>query len=259
MIEVYIQGRLGNQMFQYAFARALQEKKNGEPINLCFCKFLKEKNSLQDFNVLHFYTNEKGYISLYQKMVISIFRIIRKIENINWKDRLTEQIFEFKYQKTLNFFGIYWVTQGYYKFPIKKTKNTILIGYFESAKYFETIKDQIKNEFIPKHDKIPFNYDLYEKIETTESVCLAVRRGDFVTDEHVKNVALVCTDNYYTKAITTIKKKVNNPVFFIFSNDIKWVQENMNFGNDTKIYYESENNPVWETMRLMYSCKHLNF
>jgi hypothetical protein len=108
---------------------------------------------------------------------------------------MAELLIEIRYQKFLNFFGIYWLTQGYYDFPIKNIKNTILIGYFESAKYFEIIREQIK-------------------------------------------------------------KKVKNPVFFTFSDDIEWVRNNMNFGDNTKIYYESGNDPVWEKLRLMYNCKH---
>jgi hypothetical protein len=206
--------------------------------------------------VKKFHSYGKIHPSLIQKIVIYTFIAIRKIRKINFHDRLTEQTFELRYQRILNFFGIYWLTQGYYDFPIRNTRNTILFGYFESVKYFEMIKEQITNEFTPRHDKLISNYDLYNKIEITESVCLAIRRGDYITDEHVKKVALVCTENYFYKSIEIIKKKINNPVFFIFSNDIKWVQENMNFGKGTEIYFENENNPDWETMRLMYSCKH---
>jgi len=65
----------------------------------------------------------------------------------------------------------------------------------------------------------------------------------------------VCTLDYYRRAIDVIKKKVESPTFFVFSNDIEWVRENISIpGYD--VFYESGNNPVWETFRLMYSCKH---
>jgi hypothetical protein len=253
MIELNIRGRLGNQMFQYAFARTLQEKKGGEAMNLCFGK---EGNLLQNFNVKHFYTYDKIHPSFIQKIIIFIFYKFKKIKRASIHDRMKEHLIEIRYQKVLNFFGIYWLTQGYYDFPIRNVKNTVLNGYFESERYFELIKEQIKNEFIPRHDIISINYDLYKKIETKESICVAIRRDDFITDEHVKKVAFVCTESYFYKAIEEIKRRINNPAFFIFSNDIKWVQENMDFGKETEIYFENENNPDWETMRLMYSCKH---
>lgn len=47
---------------------------------------------------------------------------------------------------------------------------------------------------------------------------------------------------------------VPDPVFIVFSNDIPWVKENLKI--DGEVYYESGRDPVWETFRLMYSCRH---
>lgn len=51
-----------------------------------------------------------------------------------------------------------------------------------------------------------------------------------------------------------MKQKVRNAKFFVFSDDIEWVKENMNFPEDS--VFESGNDPVWEKLRMMYSCKH---
>jgi hypothetical protein len=258
MIEININGRLGNQMFQYAFARALQEKKNGEPINLCF-KNMKGTdgfvNSLQYFNVNPFFSYDKIHPSFVQKLVLILFNLLRKVLKINYQNRWKEQLFELKYQRIFNFFGIYWLTQGYYDFPIRNTKSTILIGYFESSKYFEAIKEQIKKEFVPVYPKIEINLGLYEKIESTESVCITIRRGDYVSNEQVKKSSLICTEHYFYKAIKLIQEKVTNPVFFIFSDDVEFVKNNMNFESEN-VFFESGNDPLWEKLRLMYSCKH---
>lgn len=55
-------------------------------------------------------------------------------------------------------------------------------------------------------------------------------------------------------AIEKIKCIVENPVFFMFSDDIQWVRENVNTGCLT--YYEDGTDPVWEKLRLMSACKH---
>jgi hypothetical protein len=253
MININIQGRLGNQMFQYAFARAVQKQMNGEQINICFGE---DGNLLQDFCVKDFIVLDNFQLNFIQKVVIKFFLLIRRIKKITYKNRIAEHRIEIKYQKTLNFFGIYWLTQGYYDFSIKETKNTMLIGYFESSKYFSEITKQIKSEFVPKYDKLSSNYDLYKKIETSESVCLAIRRGDYIEDDYVKKVAYVCSEDYYYKAIKKIKELVTKPVFFIFSNDIEWVKEKIELNTGIEVYYEDKNNPAWETMRLMYNCKH---
>ena len=64
----------------------------------------------------------------------------------------------------------------------------------------------------------------------------------------------ICDSNYFYDAIKIIKKRIDKPVFIVFSDDIEWVKNNMNFGADT--YYESGEDPIWEKIRLMYTCKH---
>jgi len=58
----------------------------------------------------------------------------------------------------------------------------------------------------------------------------------------------------FQKAIAAIKEHVKQPVFFFFSDDINWVKNNI-ICND-ECYFEDNCNPIWECLRLMYSCKH---
>ena len=74
MIYVEMHGRLGNQMFQYAAARALQEK-NNQPIMLSFRKVIGAntegtagwENSLKYFNVkpCEYYMGKKSLVTEY--------------------------------------------------------------------------------------------------------------------------------------------------------------------------------------------------
>ena len=52
-----------------------------------------------------------------------------------------------------------------------------------------------------------------------------------------------------------MKEKLENPTFIFFSDDINWVKENIKIG-ECVCYYERGVDPVWEKLRLMYSCKH---
>lgn len=69
-----------------------------------------------------------------------------------------------------------------------------------------------------------------------------------------KKIFYVCDLEYFQRGVDYIKKHVENPVFIVFSNDIDWVKANLNIDNE--VYFESGKDPVWETFRLMYSCKH---
>ena len=65
---------------------------------------------------------------------------------------------------------------------------------------------------------------------------------------------MVCDKDYFLKAMDEAKKRISNPTFIFFSDDIEWVRENIHC--DVPCYYESGKDPVWEKLRLMYSCKH---
>lgn len=100
---------------------------------------------------------------------------------------------------------------------------------------------------------MPHNTHLYEIIRDRNSVCLAVRRGDFLNPENRKTF-LVCDVDYYQKAVDYMVSHVKDPVFIVFSNDIAWTQMHLSIPGE--VYYESGKDPVWETFRLMYSCRH---
>ena len=58
----------------------------------------------------------------------------------------------------------------------------------------------------------------------------------------------------YTPPIEAIKKNIENPVFFMFSDDIEWMKNNIH--TECVTYYEDGTDPVWEKLRLMSACKH---
>ena len=82
---------------------------------------------------------------------------------------------------------------------------------------------------------------------------MVVRRGDFMSEAN-KKIFYVCDIEYYKNAATYIKEYVENPFFIVFSNEIEWVKANLNLNGEA--IYESGKDPVWETFRLMESCKH---
>lgn len=259
MIYLSIKGRLGNQMFQYAFARALQEKL-GQEILIDWHHVINSDrnepgigyhNSLKDFNVKPFKSIEnskyKENMNLFQYIS---FRNYEKnfpfSADIAEKEKFEKLFLEKNRNKGLLFYE-----NGYYDFDLSKLpKNIFLSGYFESIKYFENIQNELKKEFIPINDKLEHNASFYKKIENSESVCVTIRRGDFVTSGFHN----VCRTEYFLQGMDIIKEKVPNAKFFIFSNDIDWLRRNVDF--KYPVVFEEGNDPVWEKLRLMYSCKH---
>ena len=93
---------------------------------------------------------------------------------------------------------------------------------------------------------------LYKKIESTNSVCVTIRRGDFLLDKFIKNF-YICTPEYFEKAIEKINSIVNDPQYIVFSDDVDWCKKNMKFPPNT--LFESGKDEIWEKLRLMYKCK----
>ncbi len=127
-------------------------------------------------------------------------------------------------------------------------------GYFEDPIYFDEIREILLAEFTPKKDLLQKNREMMCNIQQTNSICLSVRRGDFESNAEVKKLQSVCDRKYFEEAIQVIKNNVKNPVFFMFSDDIEWVKNNIYTGCVT--YYEDGTDPVWEKLRLMSACKH---
>ncbi len=249
--------RLGNQLFQYSFARNI--------MNLCSDNVLvindnaiKKKNnseqgwinSLDDFSVIPYLKDNTDMSAWYQKILLKF----------NWLYTKNKNGFElYRRQKLLsgilNKFGLYIFQDGYIPFrkPFRFVKNKILVGYFEAPEYFKDIDSSIRNELKAVKPVLEKNISMLETIQSTESICVTVRRGDFLS-ENISKDRLICTVDYYIKGIEFIKKKYPNALICFFSDDIDWVKNNIKVKGKT--LYESGNDPVWEKLRLMSSCKH---
>lgn len=261
---VEMTGRCGNQLFRYAFARYVQLKTNNPTMYLNFQNVYALSNTgngfvneLKNFKTVDFieYTkngrlllNETNFIQKFACMLNYFY--LRISQN---KTR-TEKIDVYKkMQNILNYLGIYWVREGYVPIKIHLRKKQFISGNYESKEYFNEIRDILLNELEPKFEVLQSNKDIYDSILNTDSVCISIRRGDFFNKENISSFG-VCDKNYYLNAKKIMDKKIDNPVYFIFSDDIDWCKKNL--FKDDKVFFVNQNMPVYETLRLMYSCKH---
>jgi len=255
-------GRLGNQFFRYAFARLLQKHNPGEVIiyncdeihrTYCTSGFHNE-NTLRYFNTRGVDYQDAINYSIAQYIILKIYNRFfphgGSFKSINRYDR--------KWVKVLEFFGLYFLNLGYYPFRLKKpwwVKDIIVNGSFECDRYFSEIKDELLEAFQAKEPLQEYNQELMQTIQSTKSIAISIRRGDFVDDPQIKSKYFVCDKTYYEQAISLIREKIVNPTFIFFSNDIEWVKQNIHI-EGCQCYYESGRDEQWEVMRLMSACKH---
>lgn len=136
------------------------------------------------------------------------------------------------------------------------TKEDIyLIGVFQSASPAQSVADLLKDKFKFAEFTDERNLNYKKKIESTNSVAIHVRKG--VDYQKIKWYQNTCDVEYYNNAVDYIKSHVDNPRFFVFTDNPDWVAENLK-GIDYELI---EGNPVsgWGShfdMQLMSLCKH---
>jgi hypothetical protein len=76
------------------------------------------------------------------------------------------------------------------------------------------------------------------------------------SQEIIKNFSFVniCTKDYYINAKSEIEKNIIDPHYFIFSNDMDWVKENLEFSTVTYVEDNVGQNS-WLDLYLMSKCK----
>lgn len=241
---VNVIGGLGNQMFCYAFAKALLCRHQGEV--LVDVSHFNQYN-LHDgfqideiFNVPDISIAESGHI----KKVSRYFphygrsRIMRKILPVKKTEFIEKRDYTYD-NEALNIIG-----DTYYE------------GYWQSPFYFAGIETEVKKMFtFPEAEGK--NKELELKMRNVTSVSIHVRRGDYL---NARSFVGICELEYYVQAINLIKEKVEDPVFFIFSNDVDWCYENISpllGASDREVVnHNSGANSYWD-MYLMSCCKNM--
>lgn len=243
MINLILRGGLGNQMFLYAYARLIQyHTKDTIKINLYELKKDTDGRSYALENLV-----------LTDNLVVS---------DSSLRDTIDKNIYRIKtmlYRNSPEQHGIYRNNEDENHKPhiAEKCRNKYISGNFQGWRYFSEIDDIVKKELKVKTAPSEANRKMIEEISSCNSVCLHIRRGDYINNPKWSKELNICGEEYYKKAVELIKKKTENPVFFVFSNsseDLKWIEENYNF--DADLRYVDLNNPDYEELRLMYMCRH---
>ena len=248
MIEVNIVGQLGNQLFEYACARQLQEKYGGK----IYLNTYEMRQNTPNFRLalLDFNLNEN--------VEVVSERPLKEANADNYSVKILRKFFPDLYFNMMAKKGVFvWKSARIYKpLPLlneELQKRIVLNGYWQSEKYFSDVAEILRMELTPKEPLQPQNEELYNKIKNTNSVCVTIRRGDFMNEKN-KGTFYICDNTYFRNALAYIKKCLPDCTFFGFSDDIDWVKNNMEFPGE--VYYESGVDPVWEKLRLMSACKH---
>lgn len=238
MLIIRIWEGLGNQMFQYAYARVLSQLGYSVCLDLnkayddFFVRDIRQKNrdvEIQNFNIT------LGSVDVEK---------IEKYEYLRRRSYIDKTLYEMAIRG--KWFYNFWDESQ--SGDIKRIKgNCYVKGWFQNPLYCDEIREILLKEFTPKK-KIKITNRLKELLNEGQAISIHIRRTDYVTIHNSLNW------EYYDKAMAEIKKIYSNPVFVIFSDDVMWVKDRM--PSDENCYYIDDHESLedYEQLLVMSRC-----
>lgn len=226
-INVKFSDGLGNQLFQYAAARGLLKKGDWLILNTDSYKssYLSRQFSLRNYNI----TGKEPDNKYAKKLFVP----------------------RTKLNAFIDFFGLFVLLkeQGFVLHSSLRNKMRLfntMEGYWQSDFYFKHIREELLSELTP--ERIP---EVPPYFSDNETVAVHVRRTDYLKDDRYGFLG----EGYYRDAIAFIRKKISNPLFVFFSDDLEWCKSQ--FKDLPVIFFADEN---WKEdylqLHLMSLCRH---
>jgi hypothetical protein len=208
MITARFMGRLGNQMFEYAMAKA-QAKRLGVELILDTTLFRPDHP---------FQLNQWAGVN---ERSVRGSRVTIREQGMSYNQALVDRIKD----------------------------GDVLQGYWQSEKYFDAIRDDLRETFFLKLNEE--QRELAEQIRLSVSVALHIRRGDYLQEPY-KSFHGVLGEDYYQRATSLILEREPAAKFFVFAEDPEWTSQNVKLDNRVIVQPNQEAVDIY----LMSKCKH---
>lgn len=258
---------LGNQMFQYAAGRSLSLYKR-VPHKLDISSY--EGYPLRKFELDSFFTINPQKVT---KQEITKYQITQPVKSV-WNklfpahkirfyglpyeergiNRTIVQLnerFSPAYKKRTYLEPDYHFSTYFFKTP----DDVFLIGYFMSWRYFEKFDKEIREDFTVRRDLVSHLSDIETEIRNNNSVSIHIRRSDFTSEKNALLHGVIPT-TFYKKAIQEISSRTPSPHFYVFSDDISWVKENLQTEFPLTFISNEVTKTAIEDFYLMTVCNH---
>lgn len=231
MIITRLHGRLGNQMFQYAAARALADRL-GTQVAL----------------------DTRGAVQRGEGVLTRVFNL-----PVMQPDSLPpvrhDGILRYALWRLAGQSPLFCREKGLGYNPAFETfkDDSYLHGYWQSERYFAAIKNAIRQDFSFPEFSNTQNAEMADQIGNTVSVAMHIRRGDYLTlGAHV-----LCDQAYYDAALARVTEALDGtPTVFVFSDDPAWAKDNLPLPCPKIVVDFNGSETDYEDMRLMSLCQH---
>ncbi|MEP3345728.1 MAG: alpha-1,2-fucosyltransferase [Litoreibacter sp.] len=236
MIYSRIFGGLGNQLFQYAAARAVSTRLGRE---LVLDARLAPPGSHWAFALDHF--NIKARIGEASELPPAKDR---RISYALWRAFGRDP--KFVRERGL----------AYQAAIANAPDNSYLHGYFQSERYFADVLEQLGDELRIVTAPDAQNAEFADRIASAgHSVSLHMRRGDYLGTTKGSATYATCDEAYYLRALERLSEGGRELKVFVFSDDPDWVRQNLSLPYDVTAVGHNGPDKHYEDLRLMSCCQ----
>lgn len=237
-------GGLGNQLFQYAAARALCLR---EQRALLFAFHLHRSDTRRRFMLDAFRLAADvpprvlGTLRLCKLGLRS--PVMARKAGALWQravcrlERLRERSFRYE--------------------PLAGSADGVVLeGYFQSFRYFADHQREIHGELSLARPASGANALLLSRMQSENPICLHVRRGDYVENPSAREFHGLMGLPYYRAALEALGDAARDATCYVFSDEPAWARDNLRTGLPTVFVEHNSVDEPWEDLRLMAACNH---
>lgn len=238
---VRLQGGLGNQIFQYVFAKCLSEEFGG-PVWLDV-RHLSILQPPRRFQLPQIFDDSEQMLLVDDSCLTLPLRslvIARWVQSpriarlIGGRSVVVEG--HGPSQDGLPYSGVYWV------------------GYWQSKKYVDSVRSELMRHLMPMSGEVHERFSASYPVELADAVALHVRRGDYVTNLRANQHHGVTPVEYFDTARSYLKNILGHLNVLVFSDDIEWAKANLMPSGDRLFFVESFSDV--DELMAMQMCGH---
>lgn len=241
MIIIHAMGGLGNQLYQYALYEKM--KRLGKDVKLDTYAYQEAVGEDREWRRLEL---DRFPLVSYEKATAEDRE--RLLDNSgSLPAKIKRKLFG---RKDMTFRE----TKEYMP-EIFQMDDVYLYGFWNCEKYYEDEETLLQKKLQFPQSSNPKNADCIKQMQQENAVSLHIRRTDYLTAAEGKRYTGICTDAYYEAAVAYIRKRVQKPVFYIFSDDPAFCREHYKGENMHVVDWNTGDESLFD-MQLMSYCKH---
>jgi hypothetical protein len=132
----------------------------------------------------------------------------------------------------------------------------LLIGYWQTEKYFASIAGELRKDFTLRHAPCEHALQALRQVVGSDAIAVHIRRGDYVHDQKTNAYHGVCGLEYYERAARLVAERLKKPHFIVVSDEPQWANQHLRLPWPTTYVAHAPRCVPHNDMWLMSMCSH---